>query len=75
MNLLAKKPRCPDCGAANPVPYDNPQLLGSAGEHTVAEWNIEGRLGRGLILTDGSYRCPKCGKMTLRFSDTGLCFD
>ena len=75
VNLLAEKPECPDCGAANPVPYDDPRLMGTAGERVIAEWNMEERLGRRLILTDGSYICPKCEQMTLRFADGGLCWD
>ena len=72
VNLLATKPRCPDCGAANPVPYDDPQLIGSPGDEIVAEWNMEERLGRNLLLTDGSSKCPGCRKKTLRFADSGL---
>jgi hypothetical protein len=26
-------------------------------------------------LTDGNYKCPRCGNMSLRFEDTGLCWD
>jgi len=74
-NLLAGDHRCPECGAADPIPYDDPRILGSPGEGTVAEWNMQERLGRELILTDGSYKCPKCGKMTLQFADSGLCWD
>ena len=74
-NLLAKKPRCPDCGAANLMPYDDHRLVGSRGERAVAEWHMEERLGRELVLTDGSYKCPKCGEMTLQFADTGLRWD
>ena len=74
-DLLATAPQCPECGTANPIPYDDPRVLGSLGEQTVAEWNMQERLGRELILTDGSYKCPKCGKMTLQFADSGLCWD
>jgi len=65
-NLLAKTPQCPECGTANPIPYDDPRVVGSPGERTFAEWNMKERLGRELILTDGSYKCPRCEKMTLR---------
>jgi len=74
-NLLAKVPRCPECGTANPIPYDDPRILGSLGERTVAEWNMQECLARELILTDGSYKCPKCEKMTLQFTNNGLCWD
>lgn len=75
VNLLSKAMRCPTCRAANPIPYDDPRLAESPGKHYVADWNMEGRLGRELVLTDGKYRCPKCGKMSLEFSDSGLCWD
>ena len=74
-DLLATKSRCPDCGAANPVPYDDPQLAGSLGDEIVAEWNMEEQLGRNLRLTDGSYTCPRCSKKTLRFVGSGKCWD
>jgi hypothetical protein len=75
VNLLSKAMRCPRCRAPNPIPYDDPRLAESPGKHHVAEWNMEDRLGRELVLTDGKYRCPKCGKMSLEFSDDGLCWD
>ena len=74
-NLLSKTPECPGCGTANPTPYDDPRVVGSPGENIVSEWNVEEHLGRELTLTDGSYKCPKCEKMTLRFTDTGVFFN
>ena len=75
MNLLAKNSRCPKCRAANPIPYDDPRLVGSAGEKEAAGWYMKELIGRALILTDGSYRCPKCEKMTLRFAKGGRDWD
>lgn len=75
VNLLAKRPRCPNCRAARPIPYDDPRLIGSPGRHAVAYWNVQDQVGRGLGLDDGDYKCPRCGKMTLRFADSGLCWD
>jgi len=74
-NLLAKPLVCPRCGTSKLTPYDDPGLKGSSGKEAMAEWNMERELGRVLILTDGTYKCPKCGKMTLRFFDGGLCWD
>lgn len=74
-NLLAKVIRCPECRALNPIPYDDPCLSDSPGHHNVAEWHMEEQLGRELVLTNGKYSCPKCGKMSLEFSDGGLCWD
>ena len=75
VNLLAKEPRCPQCGATNVTAYDDPRLVGSPGQRVVAQWNMREQLGRELLLTDGNYRCPKCRGMTLRFADSGLCWD
>ncbi len=75
VNLISKKMRCPRCRALNPIPYDDARLSESPGHYHVAEWNMKDRLGRKLVLTDGKHRCPKCGKMSLEFSDGGLCWD
>jgi hypothetical protein len=75
VNLLARKLRCPDCKGENPIPYDDPRLLGSPGKNVVAAWNINENLGRSLALTDGTYFCPKCKNMSLQFRDSGLCWD
>ena len=75
VNLLAKQKRCPRCKTPNVIPYDDPTLSESAGGRTVASWNIQEQLGRKLNLTDGNYRCPQCDQMTLRFTDSGLCWD
>ncbi len=74
-NLLAKEARCPQCRARNPIPYDDPRLLGEPGSYHVAEWRMTDKLDRDLVLTDGKYMCPKCGKMSLGFRDSGLCWD
>lgn len=74
-NVLGKPIRCPECQATDVTPYDDPRLVESAGPHIVAEWNIEAELGRPLSLTDGNYKCPRCGRMTLKFSDGDLLWD
>src|SRR5438128_1055567 len=71
VNLLAKTHRCPKCRSSKTIPYDDGRLRKSPGRHVMAEWNLP-ELGRELKLTDGKYRCPKCDKMTLRFSETAL---
>jgi hypothetical protein len=75
MNLLAKVMECPQCRALNPIAYDDPRLSGAPGHHYVAEWDMQEQLGRELVLTDGKYMCPKCGRMSLEFSTIGLCWD
>ena len=74
-NLLENPVQCPNCNAVNLIPYDNPRLSLTRGENEVASWYMFNELGRELILTDGKYKCPACGQMTLSFSDSGLCFD
>lgn len=74
-NLLENPVRCPNCNAVNPISYDDPSLSLVSGKNVVASWNMREQLGRELILTDGKYKCPSCGKMTLSFVNSGLCFD
>lgn len=74
-NLLSNPVHCPKCNAVNPIPYDDPRLSLTRGENEVASWYMFDGLGRELILTDGKYKCPTCGKMTLSFVNSGLHFD
>ena len=74
LNVFAEDLRCPKCGSANMVPYDDPRLAGEPGQHNVASWWAESELSRELKLTNGTYRCPQCHKMTLTFSP-GMLFD
>lgn len=75
VNLFAKGKQCPKCKSPVPISYDDPRLSESPGERAVAEWNMQEQLGRELMLTDGNHMCPKCSKMSLRFRDSGLCWD
>lgn len=52
--------------------YDQPELIGTKGNLTEAFCAMQDELGRNLVLTDGLYRCPKCGGMSLRFVATTL---
>ena len=74
-NLLAKKQVCPQCKSTNVIPFDDPALSPGDGEHVVAEWNMNSQIGRDLKLTNGNYKCPQCGQMTLSFTDNGLNWD
>ena len=75
VNVLAKPPVCPRCKSEEVIPYDWPEACGKRGKHEIAGWNVVDLLGRDLHLTDGTYLCPRCDRMTLRFEDTGLCWD
>ncbi len=69
-NLLKKGLVCPKCKSADVVPYDDANLCSRKGD-LVFNWNLEDQVGRHLVLTDGDYVCPKCGKFTLSFMDVG----
>lgn len=59
-NLLVKQLRCPKCRSTKIIPYSDPRLTGEPGGNVVESWD-------GLSLSDGTYKCPKCEKPTLRF--------
>ncbi len=71
VSLLKRSLKCPACHAPDPIPYDDPRLSTSPGQQHVAEWDMEVQLGRTLVLTDGRYRCPRCGEMSLEFREGG----
>ena len=75
VNFRAKRKQCPKCKKSKVIPYNDSNLIGRRGKKTLAEWKIEETLGRDLALTDGYYKCPQCGQMTLRFYDSGLNWD
>ena len=75
VNLLSKRKRCPKCKSTKIIPCDDPSLSDNTGKHEVTSWNAKDKLGRELKLTDGNYKCPKCGQMTLHFEDGGLLWD
>ena len=76
INLLEKpKPKCPHCRSTKVVPYDDPSLSKTPGRQRVTSWNESEQLGRELVLTNGKYKCPKCGKMALTFEDGDVFFD
>jgi hypothetical protein len=75
VNLFTSKKRCPACKTPGAIPYDAPELAGLPGSGSVVEWNTEDTLGRSLALSDGTYECPACGKMSLHFSDGGMLWD
>ena len=67
-NLLEKGRTCPHCNSHDLIPYNDQRLIGTAGNRTVTEWSMEDSQRRELVLTNGTYKCPKCGKMSLRFA-------
>ena len=76
VNILDEPIRCPQCKTTEVISYEDPELLGRPGENTVVVDNPLGvvwlKPGRRLELTNGDYKCPQCGQMTLRFRMIGL---
>lgn len=70
-NMLRKRIVCPNCKKARDVvPYDDDRICRRKGE-PVFGYATEQKLGRRLVLTDGEYLCPQCGRFTLSFTDIG----
>lgn len=75
LNIITKKIRCPECRSTKIIPYDSPELTDSTGAINVVSWPPIKKKGRRLVLTDGKYKCPKCGEMSLQFTQGGLWWD
>ena len=69
VNLLNmfENPNCPNCNCDKVISYDHNDLKGIKGDSDVVSWNVRWKLGRELKLTNGTYKCPKCKEMTLKF--------
>ena len=59
-NAKEEDPSCPKCNKKNLIRYDDPSLLGKKGDEIVAQ-------SFDLELTNGTYKCGKCGNYTLNF--------
>ncbi len=75
VNLLSEDKKCPYCKSKAVISYDDPRMIKSIGNKSVASWNVKDRIGRELIITNGSYWCPKCKNPNLKFEDSGTCWD
>jgi hypothetical protein len=73
LNWLEDSPRCITC-QAKPVFYNDPslqeKLSAGAKPRDVFSWHTD-KKGT-LILPDVKYLCPRCGKLMLRFTITGM---
>lgn len=67
VNLKDQELTCPDCNKQNLSPCNNQNLIGIIGRNEVAR-------SFNNILTDGTYKCPKCNEMTLHF-ESGILWD
>ena len=67
-NLKDKFSTCPQCNRIDVVPYNNPELIGTIGKEII-EASFDN------VLTNGTYFCPKCRNMSLKFISSGLSWD
>ena len=73
INVLEADCRCPTCKTPGVIPFGSAGIEYSPGTRVVVYWHVEYH-GK-LELTDGSYECPKCGNVSLRFSEGDLLWD
>lgn len=64
---IYKDMKCHECRELT-ISYTDPSLIGIPGELQVADW-------ADFKLSNGSYKCPKCRKMSLYFQNTGFMWD
>ena len=67
-NVLVKQLRCPKCRSTKVIVYGDPRLNGEVGRNVVESWGERS-------LTDGTYKCPECRKLTLRFERGSILWD
>lgn len=72
VNLLEQPCQCPDKHLTGPVPYTHHSQIGEVGNVEVSSWGFGSER---IVLTDGSYFCPACHQLTLRFTKGGLMWD
>lgn len=65
VNVLAKKPKCPDCKATHVEPYVDPDTGKEEGEAYPGCAASE-------PLFDSRFECPACGKRNLAFEFAGI---
>jgi hypothetical protein len=82
VNILGKSMQCPQCKTASVIPYDDPTLSVCREKPPIAKWEqllrwlgIRKERPEQWKLTDGNFKCPQCGKMSLHFKDSGLLWD
>ena len=68
VNLKDDNPSCPNCNSQKVSPYNNKHLIGKKGKIEVAR-------SYDNVLTNGSYKCPKCKAMTLHFTRGHMLWD
>lgn len=70
INLLDPLADTAHCQGTKAIPYTDPSLAPKVPGAVVASWNLRDQ-GMTVQLYAGAYRCPHCGRKTLRFSFAG----
>ncbi len=71
VNILDPTAKIRDCPGGSVVRYDDPLLAPAQKSPVVASWNLRDR-DTTVFLYAGGYVCPRCGKRTLHFVQTGF---
>ena len=58
--LKKRRLKCQKCKGENVIMYDDERLMGELGDRKLISWDDQS-------LTNGTYHCPKCNKMLLKF--------
>ncbi len=66
LKLWAKKSKSRKDSGDEMIPYDDPRVIGIEGKTIVSSPGI---------LTDGTYKCPKCKEITLKFVKSAVMYD
>ena len=76
VNFLAKPVRCPKCRSNDAKPYNSPSLVANSGaEEIVCLEAGDHPRARHLVLTNGNYFCPSCGRHELTFTEAEQIWD
>lgn len=67
-NLKAKKLKCPNCNSQKLTPYNNKALMGTKDDQVI-ERSFDN------IITNGTYKCPSCNEMNLKFKSGDILWD
>ena len=65
-SIVEANPQCPICSSENVILYDDDKVIGVKGDFT-HYYRYESSIERGVEITNGTYKCPKCKEMTLEF--------
>lgn len=64
VNLMEDAPQCPACKSSDLARYDALNMHDGDGRKEIASWRLA---ANHLKLTDASYYCPSCSRLSMRF--------